>query len=73
MALLPCHCAPAAPPSLQAGHLGGAGVDVLSMEPPLGDHPLLTGDIPRLIVTPHIAWASREAPRNLVRAAAEDL
>jgi len=78
--------------ALQAGHLGGAGVDVLSIEPPLGDHPLLTGDIPRLIVTPHIAWASREArqrlvaqmaqnirawrsgrPRNVVRAAAEDL
>ncbi|MFQ5488134.1 MAG: 2-hydroxyacid dehydrogenase [Gammaproteobacteria bacterium] len=59
--------------ALQAGHLGGAGVDVLSMEPPLGDHPLLTGDIPRLMVTPHIAWASREARQRLVAEMARNI
>ena len=59
--------------ALQAGHLGGAGVDVLSMEPPLGDHPLLAADVPRLIVTPHIAWASREARQRLVEEMAANI
>ncbi len=52
--------------ALRSGHLGGAGVDVLSEEPPPADHPLLAGDIPRLILTPHMAWASREARQRLV-------
>lgn len=48
------------------GHaLGGAGVDVLSVEPP-DDNPLLADDIPNLILTPHIAWASRESRQRLV-------
>ncbi|HHH36069.1 MAG TPA: 2-hydroxyacid dehydrogenase [Gammaproteobacteria bacterium] len=59
--------------ALRAGHLGGAGVDVLSMEPPRGDHPLLAPDVPRLIVTPHIAWASREARQRLVEEMAENI
>jgi len=46
---------------LRAGKLGGAGIDVLEQEPPPADHPLLAADIPNLIVTPHIAWAAREA------------
>ncbi len=52
--------------ALREGHLGGAGVDVLSIEPPREDSPLLAQDIPNLIVTPHIAWASREARQRLV-------
>ena len=46
---------------LRAGRLGGAAIDVLPQEPPVGGNPLLAGDIPNLIVTPHIAWAARDA------------
>jgi glycerate dehydrogenase len=47
--------------ALRSGRLGGAGIDVLAHEPPQGDDPLLDPDIPNLIVTPHVAWAAREA------------
>jgi glycerate dehydrogenase len=47
--------------ALKAGRLGGAGIDVLPQEPPPGDDPLLDPDIPNLILTPHVAWAAREA------------
>ncbi len=47
--------------ALRGRQLGGASIDVLPEEPPLHGDPLLAGDIPRLIVTPHIAWAAREA------------
>lgn len=47
--------------ALRRGVIAGAGIDVLTQEPPPADHPLLAADVPNLIVTPHIAWASREA------------
>ncbi len=47
--------------ALRAGRLGGAGIDVLEREPPPAGHPLLDRSIPNLIVTPHVAWAAREA------------
>jgi glycerate dehydrogenase len=47
--------------ALRAGRLGGAGIDVLAPEPPVDGDPLLEPGIPNLIVTPHIAWAAREA------------
>jgi glycerate dehydrogenase len=47
--------------ALRAGRLGGAAIDVLPQEPPVDGNPLLAGDIPHLIVTPHVAWAAREA------------
>jgi glycerate dehydrogenase len=47
--------------ALQSGRLGGAGIDVLAEEPPGIDEPLLDPDIPNLILTPHVAWAAREA------------
>jgi len=47
--------------ALKAGRLAGAGIDVLTREPPLEDDPLLDSAIPNLIVTPHVAWAAREA------------
>jgi glycerate dehydrogenase len=47
--------------ALEAGRLGGAGIDVLPQEPPPADHPLLDPEIPNLILTPHVAWAAKEA------------
>jgi glycerate dehydrogenase len=47
--------------ALRAGKLGGAGIDVLSQEPPVDGDPLLDPEIPNLLVTPHVAWAAREA------------
>ena len=47
--------------ALRAGQLGGAAIDVLPQEPPVDGNPLLAGNIPNLIVTPHIAWAARES------------
>ncbi|MFI2812403.1 D-2-hydroxyacid dehydrogenase [Microbulbifer sp. JSM ZJ756] len=52
--------------ALENGHLGGAALDVLSVEPPPADHPLLAGDIPNLIITPHSAWISRESRQRLL-------
>ena len=52
--------------ALRAGRIGGAGIDVLSEEPPVHGNPLLDGTIPNLIVTPHIAWAAREARQRAI-------
>lgn len=52
--------------ALRRGHLGGAALDVLSQEPPPADHPLLQGDIPNLLITPHCAWISRGARQRLL-------
>lgn len=47
--------------ALRAGRLGGAGIDVLAQEPPVDGDPLLEPGIPNLLLTPHIAWAGKEA------------
>ena len=52
--------------ALREHRIGGAGVDVLTVEPPVNGNVLLGADIPNFIVTPHIAWASREARQRLV-------
>jgi len=52
--------------ALRAGIIAGAGIDTLSKEPPPADHVLLAADIPNLIVTPHNAWASKNARQNAV-------
>lgn len=59
--------------ALRAGRLGGAGIDVLDVEPPPADHPLLAPDIPNLIVTPHSSWASREARQRGLDAVAANI
>ncbi|MCH8498238.1 MAG: D-2-hydroxyacid dehydrogenase [Marinobacter sp.] len=59
--------------ALTAGKLAGAGFDVLSEEPPTQGNPLLAEGIPNLIVTPHCAWASREARQRMVSLTAENL
>ena len=47
--------------ALKARRLGGAGIDVLPQEPPVDGDPLLDPAIPNLLLTPHVAWAAREA------------
>ena len=59
--------------ALRKGALGGAGVDVLTLEPPTAGNPLLGPDIPNLIVTPHCAWGSRESRQRLVGQLAENV
>ncbi len=50
--------------ALRSGHLAGAACDVLTVEPPPSRHVLL--EAPNLLMTPHIAWASREARQRLI-------
>lgn len=59
--------------ALLGGKLGGAGIDVLSEEPPTADSPLLQQALPNLIVTPHIAWASRQSRQRLLDQLAENI
>jgi len=58
---------------LRAGQLAGAAVDVLTIEPPPADHPLLSTNIPNLLVTPHIAWASRQAQQRMADEVVENI
>ena len=51
--------------ALRQGVIGGAGVDVLSTEPPGLGNPLLDPDLPNIIVTPHVAWAGHRAQQEL--------
>lgn len=57
--------------ALNSGRLAGAGLDVMAEEPPRADHPLLTAK--NCLITPHIAWASREARLRLIDAVAGNL
>ncbi|WGL18093.1 D-2-hydroxyacid dehydrogenase [Microbulbifer bruguierae] len=57
---------PALVDALRNGTIAGAALDVLSVEPPPADHPLLAADIPNLIITPHNAWISRESRQRLL-------
>lgn len=54
--------------ALQAGEIAAAGLDVLSVEPMAADNPLREiKDSEKLIITPHIAWASVEARTRLMK------
>jgi D-3-phosphoglycerate dehydrogenase len=57
--------------ALKEGRLGGAALDVLSVEPPPADHRLLQA--PNLILTPHLAFYSRESVIELQTKAAEEV
>ncbi len=51
--------------ALKAGEIAGAGFDVLTVEPPKQGNVLLEADLPNLLITPHVAWASVEAMTGL--------
>ena len=57
--------------ALNAGTLAGVGLDVLSVEPPTADNPLLTAK--NCLITPHIAWASFEARQRLMALVADNI
>ena len=52
--------------ALGNGEIGAAAIDVLPKEPPADGNPLLDYDGPNLIVTPHVAWATKEARQNAI-------
>ena len=62
---------PALADALNAGRIAGASLDVLSVEPPLADNPLLRAR--NCIITPHNAWATRAARARLMHIAAENV
>ncbi len=57
--------------ALKQGRLAGAASDVLTQEPPPENHILLGA--PNMLLTPHTAWATREARTRLVRELAENI
>ncbi|MGD0515943.1 MAG: D-2-hydroxyacid dehydrogenase [Thermoguttaceae bacterium] len=57
--------------ALNAGRIAGAGLDVLAVEPPTTDHPLLRAK--NCYITPHIAWATKAARKRLLHEAAENI
>ena len=60
--------------SLDAGHVGGAGIDVAPVEPPPAGSPILRlAQRPNVIVTPHSAWLSREAVTEVARITGENV
>ena len=51
--------------ALREATIGGAGFDVLSVEPPRHGNPLLELDLPNFILTPHVAWSGEQAMQAL--------
>ena len=57
--------------ALRQGRLAGAGLDVLTQEPPPPDHPLL--GVKSCVITPHVAWSTKEARARLIHTVAGNL
>ena len=57
--------------ALNEERIAGAGLDVLSVEPPPASNPLLSAK--NCLITPHIAWASRAARQRLIAATSENI
>ncbi|HLS17886.1 MAG TPA: D-2-hydroxyacid dehydrogenase [Paenalcaligenes sp.] len=60
--------------ALDLGQISGAAIDVVEEEPPAADHPYMhLMDRPNFILTPHVAWASQPAMRQLEKQAIENI
>ncbi|MEM7017539.1 MAG: D-2-hydroxyacid dehydrogenase [Pseudomonadota bacterium] len=57
--------------ALNEGTIAGAALDVLDVEPPAAENPLLTA--PNCIITPHVAWYAAEARTRLMQIAADNI
>lgn len=57
--------------ALERGQIAGAGLDVLSVEPPTAGNPLIAA--PNCMITPHFGWATREARARLIKQVAANL
>ena len=57
--------------ALSANRIAGAGLDVLAIEPPVGDNPLFQAK--NCFVTPHISWATKAARQRLLDIAVENV
>ncbi len=57
--------------ALEQGSIAGAGLDVLSAEPPPADHPLPKA--PNCFITPHLAWATLSARTRLMKVVVENV
>lgn len=62
---------PALAQALNRGRIAGAGLDVLTAEPPAADNPLLKAK--NCYITPHLSWATRAARERLMRVAVENV
>ncbi|HUN01452.1 MAG TPA: NAD(P)-dependent oxidoreductase [Niabella sp.] len=57
--------------ALNNGQIAGAALDVLSVEPPLADNPLLTAK--NCIITPHVGWATKEARERVLNESVKNI
>ena len=57
--------------ALHAGQIAGAGLDVLSQEPPPDTNPLLAA--PNCVITPHLAWATAASRQRLMDVAIDNV
>ena len=64
---------PALKQALVKGEIAGAGLDVLSAEPPVGGNLLIDNAVPNLIITPHSAWIAAESRQRLMGQMVENI